>query len=362
MHVLEDLQVMAARRRAKQKRQGPAARASASRPADLGAPPAYATIPSFFRLVRKEPGRRVPPVDVLLTGLPFDGGSGMHAGARLGPEAVRRASMQLGSYSDALGIDVTEELTLADGGDVPASPHDTDAALEAMASRAEAIARSGAIGGFVGGDQTVTLAALRGIKRAKLRSIGLVHLDSCSDTLGPRWGRDLHHHSVLRCAVAEGLLTPESVIQVGLRGPQVSQEEMQYTLGLGFEIIKADDVKWDLYSAIGQIRKVARSGPIYVSVDLSVLDPAYAPGVASPRPGGVTSWELQQLLRALVGTKIVGFDLVEVSPPGDPAGVAALGAASALHELLAVLADTRRSGTPAQSSGRRKVRGKRLSP
>jgi agmatinase len=316
---------------------------------------------TFFGLPRHESKARAPSVDVLLTGVPYDGGSLHRPGARLAPDAVRSASSSFGSYSDALGISVWDEIQAADGGDVALLAHEGGAALEVIARRAEAVARSGIIGGYVGGDQTVTLAVLRGIHRAKLKSVGLLHIDSCTDTAGPVGSRDLHQFSVLRRAAEEGLLRAEWVVQVGIRGPHLSDQDVEYSMAKGFDIVKVDDAKWDIHSAVSQIRKIVRKGSLYVSVDVSALDPAFAPGAGAGRPGGMNTWELQQLIRALVGAQIVGFDVVEVSPPYDPTGVAALAGASVLHELLAVIADTHRSARPAPSSAGRR-RGKRMSP
>jgi guanidinopropionase len=327
----------------------------------LPAEPAYTKVPSFFGLPRHGASDRVPEVDVLLSGLPYDGGALYRSGARFAPRAVRDASLGIGSYSEALGIGVWDEIRAADGGDVPVSPDDLGRALAAITARSEAVARSGVIGGWIGGDQTITLGVLRGIHRAKLKSIGIVHIDSCTDTLGPAGSRDIHQHSVLRKAADEGLIRPDSVIQVGIRGPHVSEREVQLAIGRGFEIVKVDDVKWDIHAAISQIRKIVRQGSLYLSVDVSVLDPAFAPGASTARPGGMNTWELQQVLRALVGAQIVAFDVVEVSPPYDPSGVTALAAASVLHEILAVIADTHRSARPAPSSAGKR-RGKRLSP
>jgi agmatinase len=302
----------------------------------------------------------VPNVDVLLSGLSYDGGSTVRPGARFGPDAVRRASVLLGSYSEALGVDVYDELTVGDGGDVDASPFDSSAALASIATRAEAIARSGVLGGFVGGDQTVSLGVLRGIHRAKLRSPGLVHFDACTDTLGPSGGHDLHEHAAFRLALDEGLLSPDCVVHVGLRGPDASRAEVEYAVSRGAEIIKTDEVKWDLHAAVSQLRKLLRKGPVYVSVDVSVLDPAFAPASSCPRPGGLNTWELQQLLRGLTGAQIVGFDVVGVVPDHDAGSITAMAAASILHDLLAVIADTRRSAHP--GSSRRSRRPGRLSP
>lgn len=317
--------------------------------------------PTFFGLPRGDVADRALSVDVLLTGLPYDGGVLHRPGARLAPNAVRTATVGFGSYSDALGIAVWDEIRAADGGDVAVGMHEGDAALEAIARRAEMVARSGVIGGYVGGDQTVTLGVLRGIHRAKLKSVGVLHIDSCTDTAGPVGSRELHQFSVLRRAAEEGLVRPECVLQVGVRGPHQSDRELEYSLGKGFDIVKVDDVKWDIHSAVSQIRRIVRKGGLYVSVDVSALDPAFAPGAGASRPGGMNAWELQQLIRALVGAQIVGFDVVEVSPPNDPSGLAALVGASVLHEILAVIADTHRSARPAPSSAGRR-RGKRMSP
>jgi agmatinase/guanidinopropionase len=292
----------------------------------------------------------VPDVDVLLCGVPFDGGSSYRPGARFGPRAVRDASALARGFSAALGIDVFEELRVADGGDVPLSPHDIGAAIAAVADRAEAIARSGVIGGYVGGDQTVTLGALRGIHRAKLKSVGLVHIDTHSNTAGPAWGQDIHHGSVVRHAVAEGLIRPEWSVQIGLRGPYSSGGDLAFALSNGFEIVDIDEVKWDLHSAVSTLRKVVRQGPIYLSVDIAALDPAHAPGVGVPWPGGMSTWELQQILRALVGSEIVGFDVVEICPPFDHADLTAHAGVMVLQEILAAIADTRRSARPAPST------------
>lgn len=323
--------------------------------------PAYARAPSFFGLPRFDASAPVPQVDVLLSGVPHDRGAFERSGARLGPRAVRDASLAMGGYSDALGIDVWQEIRAADGGDLKLGASPTDEALDLVARRAEAVSRSGVIGGYVGGDQTITLGVLRGIQRAKLKGLSMLHIDASTDTLGSIGSRSVHQHSVMRLAVEEGLVRPDSVVQVGIRGPHHSDRELSLGVDRGFEIIKVDEVKWDVHAAVSQIRKIVRKGSLYVSVDVSALDPAFAPGAGMLRAGGMSAWELQQILRALVGAQIVGFDVVEVTPPFDPAGVTALAGATFLHEILAVLADTHRSARPASSSTGRK-RGRRLSP
>jgi agmatinase len=305
----------------------------------------------------------LPPVDVLLCGVPFDGGTSFRPGARFGPRAVREASALSRPYSQALGVDIFRELSAADGGDVGGSPHDLDRALDAIAERAEAIAETGAICGFVGGDQTITLGALRGLKRAKHKSVGLLHIDSHVNASPAADGRDLHHGSVIRHAAREGLIRADATMQLGVRGPYSSADDLAFALGRGFEVVSTDDVRWDLHAVVSQVRRLAEKGMLYVSVDVSVLDPAYAPGTGFPVPGGLSTWELQQILRALVGAEIAGFDVVEIAPAYDPSGITGIVGVTILQELLAAQADTRRSVRPAKSSRPDSARrGKRMSP
>jgi agmatinase len=320
------------------------------RPTPSSRMPRYAGFPSFLRLPQLDVSDEVPEVDVLLCGVPFDAGTSFRPGARLGPRAVREASSLSRGFSVALGVDIYEELRVADGGDIPTAPHDLEPALEVIAAWAAEIARSGVIGGYVGGDQTLTLGVLRGLHRAKLKGVGFVHIDSHANTSGPAWGRDIHHGSVVRHLAHEGLIRADQTLQIGLRGPYTSSEDLAFSLAQGFEIVGVDEIKWDIHAAISQVRKIARQGPIYVSVDVSALDPAYAPGTGIPSPGGMTSWELQQILRALVGTEIVGFDVVEIAPPYDAHGITALLGVTVVQEILSSLADTRRSARPAPST------------
>ena len=345
-----------------------AARAKAVRESQTSSPPSSSALPrfaglaSFLRLPMHE--QQAPPVDVLLCGAPFDGGTSFRPGARFGPRAVREASALARPYSQALGVDIFKELTLADGGDVGSTPHDMGGALEAIATRAAAVTRSGALCGFVGGDQTITLGALRGIYRAKHKAIGLLHIASHANTSPPAEGRDLHHGSVIRHAVEEGLVRPDAAMQLGIRGPYSSADDLAFTLARGFEVVSTDDIRWDLHAAVSQVRRFVEKGALYVSIDVSVLDPAYAPGTGFPVPGGLSTWELQQLLRALVGAEICGFDLVEIAPAYDPSGITGIVGVTLLQELLAAIADTRRSAHPAPSTRDRSTgrRGKRISP
>jgi agmatinase len=305
----------------------------------------------------------VPAVDVVLTGAPLDFASALRPGARFGPRAVREASQFFQSYSSALGIDIFDELSAVDGGDVPELGSDGSAALAALATRAQEISSSGAVAGFVGGDQSVTLGALRGLREAKHKAFALLHVDACSDTLSlERSGKKgrIYHRAVMREVLEAGLVRNGAVLQVGVRGPHASAEDAAFAVARGVESLGIDEVRWDLRSVVSAVRKLVGKGSLYVSVDVSALDPSVAPGTGVPSPGGMSTWELQQVLRALVGCDIVGFDVVEIAPSYDPAGITGLVGVTIIHEILAAIADTRRSGRPAMTS--RQGRGRRLSP
>jgi arginase family enzyme len=317
-----------------------------------------AGVASLLRLPIHDDPDVVPSVDVLLAGVPFDGGSSFRPGARFGPRAVREASALSNSFSGALGVDVSEEIAAADGGDLLLGSIAVEAAVDAVAARAAGIASSGVIPGFVGGDRTLTLGALRGIRRAKHKAVGLLAIGAHPGASAAD-GDEIRSSNFLRHAVGEGLVRGDCALQIGLRGPYPSSEEFALAFASGIDTIGIDEVRWDLHAVVSQVRRLVQKGALYVSVDLAALDPSVAPGVSFPVPGGMTSWELQQILRALVGGEIAGFDVVGLAPAYDHAGISALAAVGALHEILATLADTRRSARPAPSTHRSGRAGRR---
>jgi arginase family enzyme len=317
-------------------------------PPPVGAPRA-AGIASFLRLPIHDDPSNIPGVDVLISGVPYDGGSAFRPGARFGPRAVREASALASPFSQALGVDVFAELAAADGGDVVAQSTSVEAALEAVAERARAVAASGVIPGFVGGDRTLTLGALRGLRRSKHKALGALLIGS-NPAASSAPSREPRALNFVRHAVNEGLVRPEYAMQVGLRGPYAAADALSFAFSHGIDTVGIDEVRWDLHAVVSQVRRLVQKCTLYVSVDIGALDPAFAPGASFPVPGGMTTWDLQQILRALVGAEIAGFDVVEMAPGYDPTGITQLAGVSVLQEILAALADTRRSARPAPST------------
>ncbi|MET0340140.1 MAG: agmatinase [Polyangiales bacterium] len=307
------------------------------RPVPTRKVPRFAGVPTFLRLPEHDDPR---DVDVLIVGAPFDGGTSFRPGARFGPRGVRVASALTRGFHPEPGLDLFDHLRCADGGDVAAVPLSIDETLTRIATRHEEIARAGAVPAMVGGDHTTTLGALRGV--AKVHGpVALIHFDAHSDTYGPAWGFDVHHGTIFRNAVEEGLLRPNEVIQLGIRGPLTEAHDLAFATKNGFEIVLVDAIKRDLDAACDKLARFRGAGKVYVSFDLDCIDPAYAPGTGTPVPGGLTSYEALRLTRALVGVDIVGLDVVEISPDHDATGNTALLAATLLAQMLASLAATR---------------------
>ncbi|MCG8553789.1 MAG: agmatinase [Proteobacteria bacterium] len=311
--------------------------------------PRFAGTPTFLRL----PQHADPSdVDVMICGVPFDGGTTFRPGARFGPRGVRNASALTRGYHPAQGVDLFRALRCCDGGDVLSVPMQLTETLDRIEQRVSDIVTAGATPVLVGGDHTISIGALRALAKHH-GPLAMLHFDAHSDTFGPAWGVDLHHGSVFRKALEEGLLRTRDVLQVGIRGPFASADDLKLAEQAGFEIRFVDDVKRDLAAVGAELSAFRTRGPCYVSFDVDAIDPAYAPGTGTPVPGGLTSYEALFLVRALTGVQLAGFDLVEISPDHDVAGITTLLGATLLAEVLASLAASSRSTPSAAPDARR---------
>jgi agmatinase len=299
--------------------------------------PRFAGIPTFLRLpVHADPR----DLDVMICGAPFDGGTTFRPGARFGPRGVRIASALGRGHHPERGVSLFEKLRCADGGDILCVPMSTERSLANITERIHEIAVAGCVPVMVGGDHTVSLGSLRALHRVH-GPLGLIHVDAHSDTFGPAWDVDVHHGTVFRHALREGLLRPSDVLQLGIRGPFTAADDLAFARQAGIRIVMIDEIKRDLLDVVRSIAEVSARGPTYVSFDMDGVDPAYAPGTGTPVPGGLTSYEALQLMRGVYGGALVGADVVELSPDHDSSGITALLAVSVLGEILAALAEAR---------------------
>ncbi|GAA4560356.1 agmatinase [Streptomyces collinus] len=310
------------------------------RPVDGMAVPRFAGSGSFARVPEID---RVGDYDVAVLGVPFDAGTSYRPGARFGPMAVRQASRHLRpEYHVELDISPFTALQVVDAGDVPVTPYSIDTALGQITGHARDVAHGGRRVLAIGGDHTIALPMLR-TAVAGHGPVALVHFDAHLDTWDTYFHAPTTHGTVFRRAFEEGLLIEDHSIHVGIRGPVYDRADLDADKRLGFRTIRAGDI--DLLGTAGAIQAITERVddlPVYLSVDIDVLDPAFAPGTGTPESGGLTSRELLQVLRGLTGLNIVGGDVVEVAPAYDHAEITSIAAATVLFDLITLMA--RRAG------------------
>ena len=279
-------------------------------------------------------------VDIAMLGVPFDSGTSYRSGARLGPREIRAQSSLIRPYSYFQKISPFERLTIVDAGDVDAPPVGIEPAYAAIESAVDRILAAGAAPLIVGGDHSISLPVLRSAARVH-GPLALVQFDAHIDTWGDYFGGRYFHGSPFRCAIEERLIAPQQYVQIGIRGPMYGEDEdFRYQREQGVTTIDIGMVKRDgVERTMARVHDIVGDRALYVTFDIDSIDPAYAPGTGTPEVGGLTSYEAQELLRALAGLRLVGCDVVEVAPPFDgPGHITSLLAANVMFELLCVFA------------------------
>ena len=278
-------------------------------------------------------------VDFAVLGYPFDTGTSFRTGARFGPEAVRSGSSLLRPYHPVHRIGIFDRLSGVDAGDLIVKPGDTETSLRTGQEGLEEVVGAGVFPVVIGGDHTITLAELRALSR-RYGKLSLVHIDAHGDVWDEYFGQRYFHGTTFRRAAEEGLIDPAASVQAGMRGPVYDEEDMKVAEGFGFHVVPIDELRRLGPSAYGDlVREVVGDTPAFLSFDVDVCDPAFAPGTGTPEVGGLSSAEAQAFLRALTGINLVGCDIVEVSPSFDgPGAPTALLAANMAWEIITLLA------------------------
>ncbi|OFE15931.1 agmatinase [Humibacillus sp. DSM 29435] len=299
--------------------------------------PRFAGPATFARLPRID---EVSDVDVAVVGVPFDAGVSYRPGARFGPTHVRESSRLLRPYNPAADVEPFATQQVVDAGDLAVNPFDIEAGIEQIYAGARAVLERAGRLVTIGGDHTIALPLLRAM--AKLHGpVAVVHFDAHLDTWETYFGAKYTHGTPFRRAAEEGLMDPTGCLHVGTRGPLYAPSDLSDDRGLGFQIVQGCEM--DDIGARGVIERIAdRVGdrPVYVSVDIDVLDPAFAPGTGTPEAGGLTSRELLAILRSFSSLNLVGADIVEVSPAYDHAEITGIAASHVTYELISAMAKT----------------------
>jgi agmatinase len=270
--------------------------------------------------------------------VPFDAGTSYRPGARFGPAAIREGSRLLRPYNPATDVWPFRDHQVCDWGDVPCTPFDIPTAIGQIEAGLKAVLAEAESYVVIGGDHTIALPSLRAL-HAKHGPLALLHFDAHLDTWDTYFDQPYTHGTPFRRATEENLLAPGHIAHVGIRGPLYGKSDLDEDAAMGFTAVTCRHVdELGVPAVLEQVRARVGSMPLYVSVDIDVLDPAHAPGTGTPEMGGLSSRELLALLRGLQGLNLVGGDVVEVAPAYDHAEITAIAGATVAYELLSLLA------------------------
>lgn len=314
-------------------------------PVDSSITPRYAEIATFMRAARSEISSSI---DIALVGVPLDLGATYRSGARQGPAGVREASRLIRQVNPTTGVAPYRIANIADIGDAPTHPLSVEKSVEHIEQFFQRVHEAGAVPISVGGDHTVPLPILRAI--AKDGPVGLIQIDSHSDTFDEFMGTKYNHATFVRRAVEEGLLDPKRIVQIGLRGTRYGDDDIVYGGQVGIRMITMDEYEtMGRAAVIEEIKRVIGAGRTYFSIDIDGLDPKDAPGTGVPEPGGIMMRDAQMILRSLNGIDLIGGDICEVVPSLDPTGITCINAANLMFELTCLAAVAHQNRTTKQA-------------
>ena len=299
--------------------------------------PRYAGRSTFARLPEL---RDVEDCDVAIIGVPFDAGTSYRPGARFGPQSVRQASRQLRTnYHPNYDVEPFKVQQVADAGDIACNPFDIDEAIKQIEKGStELLQKVGSIV-TIGGDHTIALPLLRSINKKVGGPVALVHFDAHLDTWDTYFGAPYTHGTPFRRAREEKLFLDDASMHIGIRGPLYSTNDLKNDRELGFKTIHCDEFQTNTIDQIvKRIKDRIGNNPLYISIDIDVLDPAHAPGTGTPEVAGMTTREILNVLRGLAGSQLVSADVVEVAPAYDHAELTSTAAATIVYELINIIA------------------------
>jgi agmatinase len=267
---------------------------------------------------------------VVFAGIPLDVTSSYRSGCRFAPARIREASANLETYLTSAGLDVFEKLNISDLGDLVITSTDLMATGERISALVKRVSGDGKIPALLGGEHTLTYFSLQAFDE-----IFVIQLDAHRDLRDEYLGDRLCHATVMRRVLDR--LSPEHLLQVGVRS--CSKEEAELAQSIELKTYTSEEALADPSGVAGELKDQVGGSRVYLTIDLDILDPAFAPGVTTPEPGGLSTLDLLKLVRELGKLKIVAFDVVELAPPHDN-GITAFAAAKVIYELLAAMASS----------------------
>ncbi len=300
--------------------------------------PRFGGIATFFRLPHVPPDE-AKDVDIGIVGIPWDGGTTNRPGPRHAPRQMRDQSSMVRRMHQTSHIVPYDLANVADLGDCSVNPASVDDSLKRVEAHFKKLVAAGIKPLSAGGDHLCSLPVLRAVGAKK--PVGMIHFDAHTDLYDGYFGGFKYTHGTpFKRAIEEGVLDPKRTIQIGIRGSMYDLDDIEYGEKMGVRIVRIEEAMEKGPKAImAEAREIVGDGETYVSFDIDMLDPVYAPGTGTPEIGGFTTFQAQQLLRELRGVNIVGADVVEVSPPFDPSGMTAYAGATMMFEILCSMAE-----------------------
>jgi guanidinopropionase len=300
--------------------------------------PRFGGIATFMRLPYV-PLDQAQAIDIGLAGIPWDAGTTNRPGPRHGPRQLRDNSSMIRRMHQITQIVPYDLANCADLGDCPINPADVQDGLKRVETWFKALVAKGIRPLVGGGDHLCSLPVLRAV--GQKRPVGMIHFDAHTDLYDQYFGGFKYTHGTpFRRAIEEGVLDPKRTVQIGIRGTMYDAEDITFAEKAGVRIIRIEEaMEKGTKAVMEEARRTVGDGATYVSFDIDMLDPVYAPGTGTPEVGGFTTFQAQQMLRALRGLHIVGADVVEVSPPFDPSGLTAYAGVTMMFEILCSMAE-----------------------
>jgi agmatinase len=277
--------------------------------------PDYAGLLTFGGVAYTEDAAELAGFDVAVVGAPMDDLVSDRPGTRLAPRAIRGASSVAGPHLE-VGVDAFADLRIVDFGDAPVIPADPRASHAAIEATVGEVLAAGVLPVVLGGDHSITEPSVRACALAHGGPVGMVHFDTHTDTGAEVFGAEFSHGTFIRRLVEQGHLDGSRYAQIGLRGYWPGPEEFGWQAEHGITSFFMHDVRdLGIREVVARAIAAVGPGPVYLTVDVDVLDPAFVPGTGTPEPGGMTAVDLLLAVRTVAAElELVGTDVVEVIP------------------------------------------------
>jgi len=298
--------------------------------------PHFAGINTFMKAPYVEDMKKVGLYDAAVVGAPFDGGTTYRPGTRFGPQGIRKISALYSPYNFEMGVDLREQMTLCDVGDIFTIPANIEKTFDQISNAVGYIAASGAFPIVLGGDHSIGYPTVRGLSSVTSKRIGIIHFDRHADIQEKDMDERMHTTPYFH-ATAIPNVPASNLVQVGIGGWQVPREALPNMRALQTNVVTMNDIETLGVEKVAEMALDAAwkdADAVWLSFDIDCIDAAFVPGTGWPEPGGLLPREALKLIGLIAKEGLCGMEVVEVSPPYDHADITALMALRIIVDTL----------------------------